>query len=713
MRRTFLIWLFAVICTAFMVTGLLVYSQFSRHARERAAQMISTRLDDMLELMLHADRATSFLSRVNDASTLDRTRALAEIVNLNPELFLNSQEALQGICNRLGAEQIAIADEDGTLVAAVPASNVGYNLAQGDDTRPFLACIAAPGYELCQRSSSADPNMQAMQYAGVHRLDQKGVVILGFRARIEHAAREAESLDRTSANLRMGVGGRIFVFRGGALLSSRDPAFATSDLLALPLGRAKELTVGDTDYYAYAVESGGYRIVGALPAAEVYRASVRAVQSILLSNLLLFIAMFAVVSYLLQRLVVRGIWQVNSTLRDITEGDWDKRVQVTDSPEFTRLSNGINFMVDSIKSLGEEQRKSMERDLELARIVQSKALPNKFPAFPNITAFDLSATCLQAHTVGGDFYDFFMPDDRHLHFLVADVNASGVPAALFMMRSLSTIRALARAAESPVSLVTQANRELCEGNSAGMRMALFYGCLDIQTGDLEYVNAGLLHTLLQRKGGEYEMLRGRADASVAVHPTAVYHASTLHLEPMDRIFLYTEGVVNATNDNNTPFGEGRLQEVLREVAPTAADALQQVRSALRVFTGEADLQKDVTMLCLEYHGALRKASRVLLPVEEQSKAVAFVASCMEAVFAAPSAIAEVQNSVRNVLTLLPQQSTVQLQAECDDERVELRIIFPAPYFNPLDRLADLPVDRVCFRYAEDKGNELTLWKNIG
>lgn len=711
MRRTFLLWLFAVICTIFMVTGVLVYSQFSRHAQDRAEQMMSTRLNDMLELILHAERATSYLSRVNDASTLDRTRALAEIMSLNPKLF-HSQEELQGICNRLGAEQIAITDENGTIVAAVPASKVGYNLAQGDETRPFLACISAPGYELSIRSSSADPDQRALQYAGVHRLDKRGVVMLGFRARLEQAAREADSFSRTTANLRLGEGGRIFIFRRGALVSHEDPAFSPVELLSLPINEIREVVLNDEEYFAYAVEDGGYRLVGAVPVREIYRASVRAVQSLLLSNLLLFLAMFGMVSYLLQRVVVRGLSRVNESLRKITEGDLDKRVEVDDSPEFARLSNGINFMVDSIKALGEEQRKGMDRELELARTIQTTALPSKFPAFPGVSAFDLHAISLQARVVGGDFYDFFMPHENYLHFLVADVDATGIPAALFMMRAMSLLRTLARAGEAPVELVTRANRELCEDNRAGMRMALFYGRLDISTGRLEYVNAGMLHSLLQRRGGEYELLGGRADSSVGLQPAAVFHTSSLHLEPQDRIFLYTEGVVNAVNADHTPFGEGRLQEVLREHTPTVAEALQQVRSALRQFTDNAELQKDITMLCLEYKGSLKAAVTLVLQAGEAEKARGFIAERMEAIFAAPPDISAVQSSVAGVLSALPPELQVRMELDCDEQLARIGLFYAAPSFNPQDSLPDLPVERVRFRFSESKGNELILWKKL-
>ena len=711
MRRTFLLWLSAVICTAFVITVLLVYAQFARHAQDRAEQMMATRLNDMLELFLHADHSTMYLSQANDASTLDRTRALAEIVQLNPEL-LNDQERLQGICNLLGAEQITITDDQGTVVAAVPASMVGYNLEQSEDTRPFMACISSPGYELCLRAGSGEADQQALQFAGVHRMDQPGVVRLGFRTRLEQASRESESFSRTTAKLRMGEGSRLYIFRRGALLTGDDMQAPQAELLAISPNEAQVITLNDEKYYVYAVDGEEYRLVGAVPARRIYVASFRAVQSVLVSNLLLFVAMFAVVSYLLQRLVLRGISRVNDSLREITEGDLEKRVDVVDCPEFTRLSNGINFMVDSLRSVGEERQQGIRRDLELARTIQSTALPSKFPAFPNIESFDLCATCLQASEVGGDFYDFSMPDDRHLHFLVADVDASGIPAALFMMRAMSIIRTFARAGATPAGLVADVNRELCIGNQAGIRMALFYGSLDITTGELVYVNAGRMHALLQRQGGEYEMLGGRMDYVMGDIEDIAFHEVSLQLAPQDRLFLHTEGILSAKSAINLPYGEGRLQEALRGDAPTAADVLQLVRSSLRLFTAGTKLSDDVTMLCLEYKGEPSNQACLELYAGEPQEAEELISAQMEELFAAPLDIAAVQNSTRALLAALPPDTPVYLELDCTEQLAMVRLIYDGAELNPLPMVGPLEMDDTNFEYTENQENKLTLWKNL-
>lgn len=674
---------------------------------------MAARLSDMLELFLHAERNTSYLMRINVTSTLDRARALADIVNLRPEL-LNDQEELQGICNRLGAERIAVSDENGTIVAAVPASEVGNNLAQREETMPFLDCVAAPGFELSLRTTSSDAGQQTMQHAAVHRLDRPGVVILTFRMRVEQEARESESLSYLTSNLKLGSSGQIFVFRRGAMVAGDTSASVSqAALLALPTNRALEISIDGRGYYAYAVENDGYRLVGAVPKRRVYHVTLSNVWSLMLSNILLFGVMFCVVCYLLQRLVVRNISRVNESLHEITEGNLDKRVEVDNVPEFARLSNGINFMVESIKALGEEKSQSLNRDLELARTMQSTVMPSRFPAFPNIKEFDLHATCLPAQIVGGDFYDFFLSDDgKRLSFLVADVDVSGVAAALFMMRAMSIIRTLGKAGETPVDIVTQLNRELCRRNGAGICMALFMGALEIESGVLHYVNAGGMHVLLQRADEPYEMMPCYTSAMIGENEGTQFHTSSMTMGPEDRIFLYTEGVIYAANASNTPFGEGRLQEALRGTAPTAADEIQLVRAALRQHCGSSELQRDVTMLCLEYRGALGNMVSMTLTASEAEQADEFLTEKLESLFVAPVEIEDMQNALRGLLSVLPPGLLLSMYMDCTEERGSVTLAWQSDELNPLELLAPLPVDSAVHEFTAEGGNKVTIYKKF-
>ena len=709
MRRKFLTWLSAVIFSAFLMTAVLVYTQYSAHVEERAEQLMSTRLNDMLDFLRHTEKAVNFLSSANDTSTQDRASAVAEILKLDPGI-IHHQEKLQGLCNRIGAEQLAITDENGIVEAAVPQSYVGLNLQDGDDIRP-ITTQQDDGSQMVAVVSEQD--IGSMQFAAVDRLERPGKIRLGFITRLEQESRAEASLRSDGVKLRIGDQGTIIVYRRGVRLTQATPEFSDTELLTLPLGKVSELSSEEGNSFAYAVDGNGFRIIGLVPVKEVHRAVLRTVQLTLASNLVLFIMMFGVVSWLLQRIVLNGISSVNETLMQITEGDLEKKVEVRTSEEFEKLSNGINFMVDSLRSVGEERQFQVKRDLKLARAIQSASLPSKFPAFPNVPEFNLCATCLQANDVGGDFYDFSMPDDKHLRFLVADVDASGIPAALYMMRAMALIRTLARSGGSLQDLIHEVNRELSEDNQSGIHMTLFYGSLDIVTGDLIYVNAGRVHGLLQRYGLPYDTLSDATpNPGIGEDINAGFRATSMKLSPGDRLFLYTAGVLSNNSSTNIPYSESQLKEALQEDAPEVADVLRIVRTSLRHYNEGENLMKDVTMLCLEYCGAPSNQEELEFTAADSQQAVDCVSQQMEELFASPPDIEAVQNAVRSVLSVLPPDRNVRMFSNCTEKRMDVQLSFAAPPFNPLEQLSSLPVDGTSYELSVNNENVVCLCKNL-
>lgn len=710
MRLKFLSWLFLLICAAFAVAGMLAYTQFQRQAHDRATQIMSTRLSDLLELITYTQASMKHVMEINDASTLERARALAEIIRLDPSV-LQSQEALQGLCNDLGCNELNITDEHGAVIASVPSSNKGYKMDGHEQSRPFMRCIAEPGFELSQRLPQGATD-GIRQYAGVSRLDQPGIVQLGIASRHEQTVRASSSFGKLAANFRLGKRGHIIAFRDGALLNQGQFSFPTADLLALPLDKPSSIDISDEEYFTYAVGKDGFRLVGLLPRSEMTEMSRQNLWRLLRSNVFLFIVEFILVWILLQRMVLSGLSRIVNSLRRITEGFKDERVDVKSCPEFLRLSTGINNMVDSLQNYAEQSKQRMQRELELARSIQSTVLPNEYPAFPNHPEFDIYATCTQAHELGGDFYDFFMPDSQHLCFLVGDISAQGVPAALFMMRAISTIRGIAFATRDVEELVKKANASLCEGSTPGMRLSLFYGILHIASGQLNFVNAGKPQALLQHEKAEFERISMNSGPAMGYLPDASYTACTLTLEPGDRLFLYTDGVLEATNADNTPFDILRLQKALQQDAPAISDVPRNVYTALRTFTSESEPNRDITMLAFEYRGKKRNRASISFPAGEPGNMDTLLDEQLESVFAAPPAIQDIHSSLHCILGKLPPDCAIALNIRCDEEEAEISLHYGMPLFNPLVSLPHLPLDHTEFHADPATGSTLKLWKKL-
>ncbi len=710
MRRTFLICLFLLVCAAFAVTGTVAYRQFRAQARQQAEQLMTTRLRDMLELVDYSMASMQRLRRNNDEMALARARAFAEIVRLNPATLTN-QELLQGICNDLGAEQVAISDAMGIVVAAVPASYIGYDLSEDRDAAHFLPCIATPGFEYVQRAEQ-QLSSTGLQYVGVHRPDAAGLIRVGFRHYYEQRAREATAYGRLAANHRLGNSGRIVAFRGGAPLNREALPGPAADFLSLPLGKLQVMNFNSGEHFVYAMEKDGFRLVGIVPLQEFRPASIRNLRSRLLTNSLVLLAVFSMVGFLLQQLVIKRISLINETLRRITEGDTEARVNVSSSPEFVRLSTGINAMLDSIKSMNDQRRERLRKEMELARFMQRSTLPSTFPDLPNRSEFDISATLIPSATVGGDFYDFFMTDADHLTFMVAAVSGTGVPAAMFMMRSLSIIRSFIRTGQRPEQVLAGANRALCEGRMDEMHVSLFYGSLEISTGVLTCINAGHEKPLLQQLGGSYAPLELPHSPVLGVNEGEVYVSQQVQLRPGDRLLLYTDGLLKAENEARERFGMQRLLAALEAEAATLQDMPNLVCKALKRFTLGQPQEDDITLFALEYQSIMRHGGRVRVQAGEPDAVHKLLQESLEAVFAAPVDIVTLQTAARDILAALPPSTPLTVALGCDESRAELSFSYPGASENPLERISLTGIDASEFRSLAE-GNHLTLSKSLG
>lgn len=263
------------------------------------------------------------------------------------------------------------------------------------------------------------------------------------------------------------------------------------------------------------------------------------------------------------------------------------------------------IMQDQMEKYEQEHETAtrMGAELNMATAIQASQLPRLFPAFPNRPEFDVFASMTPAKEVGGDFYDFFLVDDDHIGLVMADVSGKGVPAALFMMVSRVLIKSHLQNGESPGEALENVNDQLCEGNEAELFVTVWVAVLQISTGKGIAANAGHEHPALRRAGGQYELVTYRHSPAVATLEGIPFKEHAFELHPGDSLFVYTDGVAEATDANNELFGPERTLEALnRNPDAMPEEVLANVMDGINTFVAGAEQFDDITMLCLKYNG---------------------------------------------------------------------------------------------------------------
>ena len=252
---------------------------------------------------------------------------------------------------------------------------------------------------------------------------------------------------------------------------------------------------------------------------------------------------------------------------------------------------------------------STETELNMATEIQTGMLPSIFPAFPERPEFDIHASMDPAKEVGGDFYDFFMIDDDHLALVIADVSGKGVPAALFMMSSKILINDHALMGGSPAEILERVNKQICANNDAHMFVTVWLGILEISTGKLTTASAGHEYPIINTTG-KYILLKDKHGLAIGAFEMSKYMNTELHLKKGDSIFVYTDGVAEATDANNQLFGTDRTVEALNAIPKGASqkEILAGVRAAVDAFVKEAPQFDDLTMVGLKYNGSPDEAT---------------------------------------------------------------------------------------------------------
>ena len=285
---------------------------------------------------------------------------------------------------------------------------------------------------------------------------------------------------------------------------------------------------------------------------------------------------------------------ISEKLRRIHTGD---EIQML-SESVLKMEEDINAYIENLTRVTAEKER-IGAELDVAAHIQADMLPSIFPPYPDRKEIDIYATMTPAKEVGGDFYDFFLVDDDHLALVMADVSGKGVPAALFMVIAKTLLKNRAQMGASPKEVLESVNNQLCENNESEMFVTVWLGIYQLSTGTLIAANAGHEYPAVKREGEGFSLYKDRHGLVLAGMENSRYREYELTLAPGEALFVYTDGVPEATDAQNGLFGTDRMLSALNaHPEASAQELLGQVKAEIDRFAGSAPQFDDITMLCL-------------------------------------------------------------------------------------------------------------------
>ena len=559
-----------------------------------------------------------FTVAINDVEAAVREKSNRQLLKIAEQVKLEYEMdptiSLSGLTEKYDIKEINVVDEKGMIRNSTEADVINnYDMNSKAQSKEFVDTLKTQDSFVQDYSPRGKDETVWRKYAAV-TLAEGGFIQVGYDAEQFHGMLNEFVIDVTK-NRHVGTSGFVAVLDEKLCLVI-DNAYAGAHISSLGLVPPKEMEQGRTATALYYTDlTGGagdlrteymyvfkfvegYCLIAAMPSAEAMFMRDASMLTSVFMQVLIFATLFVFIYILIKRVIINNLKKINDTLARITEGDLSVTVNVRSNAEFSSLSDDINSTVSTLKRYISEAAARIDKELEYAKQIQQSALPTNFPDNDD---YRIYAQMIAAKEVGGDFYDFYKLSDTTVAFLAADVSGKGIPAAMFMMTAKTIIKDLAESGMAVNDIFTKANEKLCENNESGMFVTAWMGILDLTTGQVKFANAGHNPPLLKRANGTFEYLKTRAGFILAGMEGIRYRIGELTLYPGDRLFLYTDGVPEATNAQNKLYGEAQLLEFMNRNAEMEATALlPALKAHIDEFVGEAPQFDDITMLMLDY-----------------------------------------------------------------------------------------------------------------
>ena len=590
--NTFQRWLLACIVIAYLVTSSFTYI--------------------LQNGMVKIETQEVFTTAINDVETDIKGKSDAQLLGIakdvRAEYESNPSASLLDIADKYGIVEINVVSSAGIIQKSTEPDSINYDMNSKEQSKEFVDTLRVQDSFVQKYSPRGKDGSVWRKYAAIN-LTSGGFIQVGYDTEQFHDILDEYVIDFTK-NRHVGTSGFIAVCDEILTIVTDRNEYSGAPISKIGIEAPDEMKDGKTAtalYYADIEDVRymyvfkfveGYCIIAAMPEAEAVFMRDASLYTSIFMQVIIFATLFVFIYILIKRVIINNLQKINDTLGRITKGDLNVTVDVRSSQEFSSLSDDINSTVTTLKRYIAEAAARIDKELEYAKQIQLSALPTNFP---ENEGFEIYAQMIAAKEVGGDFYDFYKLSDTAVAFLAADVSGKGIPAAMFMMTAKTIIKDLAESGMAVNDIFTKANEKLCQNNESGMFVTAWMGILDLTTGKMQFANAGHNPPLLKRANGGFEYLRTRAGFVLAGMEGVRYRVGELIIYPGDRLFLYTDGVPEATNTENKLYGEDRLLSFMNKNASAeATEFLPALKADIDEFVGEAPQFDDITMLMFDY-----------------------------------------------------------------------------------------------------------------
>ena len=590
---------------------IIVFLVMTIGAKRQARTVISSCLKDLSKEVTERRYGYKLLRQNTDSSSITKARMLARIIQYDPGILKNDAHMME-LVSVLNVDSICVSDREGVLIASSEPGFLGFRMDSTEQSREFMPAITDKAFELVQAPQERGIDHVIVQYAGVARLDEPGIVQIAYEADNVFNVSDIEVMRDIMKALPIGHEGRFLILEDGD-----DPVvFASGDLSEngcrlSELGFRRDPVLPDSVfirgnpyfYQSVKIPDEPRRVLAVMPKSEVFAARNRALLFLFGIYVVFFLLFFFLLDLLIRRTVTDGFYEVNRALDKIIAGDLTQTVNVRSNPEFLALSDGINTVVGGLKKNLTDSRRRVKRENELAKSIQRTLIPAPGRRFAQFDRIDFVSSFMLASHKGSDVFETFVTDAGRPGFVMVEAIGDSVSASLSMMKFRAIFRPCVPPASGPLDMLNR-GMEVFKNEKVfkNQFLSIFVGFIDPENRRLDYVNAGYYPPFLRRSGGTFEQLRDSVGTVFTAARPVELRQESITFGPDDVFFACSNGVFSYSDREGRLFTKNMLLASLNASKTDSAQALLDgVASCIRGFSGELPPEDDVLMAAVRFN----------------------------------------------------------------------------------------------------------------